>query len=166
MEFFDSPKTIRRRILALWLPRLPTDRLHKLEPTLDGTPLVLSIQSSNARIVYAVDRNAARLNLRAGMPLASARAIVTDLKVLEADPPADRRKLTEIADWSDRFSPFVSLDLPHGLVMDITGVGHLFGCNAVNGEEALLTLLCNSLASYGYAACAAIAGTAVAAQAA
>jgi protein ImuB len=165
MEFFDSPKTIRRRILALWLPRLPTDRLHRLEPTLDRTPLVLSIQSSNARIVYAIDRNAARLNLRAGMPLASARAIVNDLKVLEADPPADRRKLTEIADWCDRFSPFVSIDPPHGLVMDITGVGHLFSRNAANGEEALLSLLCNSLVSHGYAACAAIAGTAVAARA-
>jgi protein ImuB len=163
MEFFDSPKTIRRRILALWLPRLPTDRLHRLEPVPDRTPLVLSIQSSNARIVYAVDRNAARLDLRAGMPLASARAIVNDLKVVEADPPADRRKLVEIADWCDRFSPFVSLDPPHGLVMDITGVGHLFG--AGNGEEALLALLRNTLVSYGYAACAAIAGTAVAARA-
>jgi protein ImuB len=169
MEFFESPKTTRRRILALWLPRLPTDRLHRHGcDTQDSKPLALSIQSSNARIVYAVDRNAARLNLKAGMPLASARAIVNDLKVLEADPPADRRKLIEIADWCDRFSPFVSLDPPHGLVMDITGVGHLFDSEklgARGGEEALLTLLHGALTRHGYAACVAIAGTAVAARA-
>lgn len=102
------------------------------------------------------------------MPLASARAMVNDLNVLEADPPADRRKLIEIADWCDRFSPFVSLDPPHGLVMDITGVGHLFDAGkhgARRGEEALLHLLRNTLIRHGYAACAAIAGTAVAARA-
>ena len=128
---------------------------------------MLSIQSANARILYAVDHNAAHLNLKAGMPLASARAIVNDLKIVEADPPADRKKLIEIADWCDRFSPFVSLDPPHGVVMDITGVGHLFEDRNIpaSGEETLLMLLRNTVVTHGYAACAAIAGTAMAARA-
>jgi len=94
------------------------------------------------------------------MPLASARAIVGGLAVVEADLPADRRKLIEIADWCDRFSPFVSLDPPHGLVLDITGVSHLF-----DGEEPMLRSLRGTLIAAGFTACAAIAGTAVAARA-
>ena len=129
------------------------------------TPLVLSVKSSNARIVYAVDRAAARLGLKPGMPLASARARVSALELGEPDPAADRGKLIEIADWCDRFSPFVSLDPPHGLVLDITGVSHLFEKDGSSGEEAMLHLLRSTLTRNGYTACAAIAGTAVAARA-
>ncbi|MEI9886271.1 MAG: DNA polymerase Y family protein [Rhizomicrobium sp.] len=166
MELSPSPQR-RRRILALWLPRLPAERLRRLGiiARQDRTPLVLSVKSGNARILYAVDLAAARLGLKAGMPLASARAMVNDLRIVEADPPADRQTLKDIADWCDRFSPFVSLDPPHGLVMDITGVGHLFADKKTGGEEAMLALLRGTLAAGGYTACAAIAGTAVAARA-
>ncbi|MBS0472816.1 MAG: DNA polymerase Y family protein [Proteobacteria bacterium] len=157
----------RRRILALWLPRLPAERWRRLNPpgAAPAKPLVFSQRSANARIVYALDRDAARLGLRAGMPLASARAIVGEIEIVEADPAADRRKLVEIADWCDRFSPFVTLDPPHGLVLDITGVSHLFADASGNGEEKLLAALCNALRKGGFTACAAIAGTAVAARA-
>ncbi|HEY0300322.1 MAG TPA: DNA polymerase Y family protein [Rhizomicrobium sp.] len=167
MELSPSPQRTRR-ILALWLPRLPADRLRQHDRTIDKrdrTPLVLSVKSGNARILYAVDRAAARLGLKAGMPLASARAMVNDLRVVEADPPADRATLKQIADWCDRFSPFVALDPPHGLVMDITGVGHLFAGESASGEAAMLDRLCGTLGARGYGACAAIAGTAVAARA-
>ncbi|MGH8324185.1 MAG: Y-family DNA polymerase, partial [Steroidobacteraceae bacterium] len=151
----------RRRILALWLPRLPTDRLRRGK---DGgapdEPLVLSIRDSNARIVYAVDRNAARLKLKPGMPLASARAMVGTLAVVESDPQADARLLAAIADWCDRFTPLVALDPPHGLLLDTTGASHLFG-----GEAAMLQAVRTSLAKQGFAVRAAIAGTAAAARA-
>lgn len=99
------------------------------------------------------------------MPLASARAIVGEIEIVEADPAADRRKLVEIADWCDRFSPFVSLDPPHGLVLDITGISHLFAVGGDTGEEHLLATLCGALRKGRFTACAAIAGTAVAARA-
>jgi protein ImuB len=156
----------RRRILALWLPRLPAERWRRLNPpgaAPDKTPLLFSLKSANARIVYAVDRNAARLGLKAGMPLASARAIVNEITVVEADLAADRRKLSEIADWCDRFSPFVTLDPPHGLVLDITGVAHLFA--AKDGEQAMLDAIRSALRKGRFTAFAAIAGTAVAARA-
>lgn len=123
-------------------------------------PLVLSIRSGAARVLYAVDRNAASLKLSPGMPLASARAMVEALHVAPADPPADAQLLDAIADWCDRFTPFVALDPPHGLLLDITGASHLFG-----GERAMLERACTALGGHGFTARGAIAGTAMAARA-
>ena len=78
--------------------------------------------------------------LSIGLPLANARAICPEITVHDADEPADRKTLEDIADWSDRFTPLVALDLPHGLFLDITGGAHLFG-----GEAALLRMVCGAL---------------------
>src|SRR5690242_7921639 len=156
MEFSVSP-TIRRRILALWFARLPTDRLQRRCASPDDRPLVLSIKSNNARILYAVDRKAARLRLTPGMPLASARAMARELNVVEADGPADAKLLATIADWCDRYTPFVSIDGVDGLLLDVTGATHLFG-----GEAAMLKTVCAAMTRQGFTVRAAIAGTAAA----
>ncbi|HVE03624.1 MAG TPA: hypothetical protein VNB30_06175 [Rhizomicrobium sp.] len=156
MEFSVS----RRRILALWFARLPTDRLQRRCASPDDRPLVLSIKSNNARILYAVDRKAARLRLTPGMPLASARAMVRELNVVEADGPADAKLLATIADWCDRYTPFVSIDGVDGLLLDVTGATHLFG-----GEAAMLKTVCAAMTRQGFTVRAAIAGTAAAARA-
>src|ERR1700746_354162 len=106
MELFASP-TIRRRILALWFARLPTDRLQRRCASPDDRPLVVSIKSNNARILSALDRKVAQQGLKPGMALASARAMVCELAVAEADEAADTKLLCAIADWCDRFTPFV-----------------------------------------------------------
>ncbi|MGZ6008470.1 MAG: Y-family DNA polymerase [Rhizomicrobium sp.] len=160
MELSASPP-IRRRILALWFARLPTDRLQRRRPASpDDPPLVLSIKSNNARILYAVDRKAARQGLNPGMALASARAMVRELAVAEADETADAKLLTGIADWCDRFTPFVAIDGVDGLLLDVTGATHLFG-----GEAAMLETVRASIACQGFTVRAALAGTAAAARA-
>lgn len=145
----------------MWLPRLPTDRIRRRNGgTPDKTPLILSLKDANARIVYAVDGNAARAGLKAGMPLASAQAIVNAATALEADLPGDATLLSQIADWCDRFTPFVALDPPHGLLLDITGTDHLFG-----GEQAMLNTICRAFRNQGFLCYGAIAGTEAAARA-
>jgi protein ImuB len=86
--------------------------------------------------------------------------MVPALAVSAADDAADRRLLERLAEWCDRFTPFVALDAPHALLLDITGASHLFG-----GERALLDKLCGALLRQGFAVRAAIAGTAAAARA-
>jgi protein ImuB len=66
--------------------------------------------------------------------------------------------LTQIADWCDRFTPYVALDGPHRLLLDVTGVSHLFG-----SEQAMLDMVCERLKAQGFAVRGALAGTAVAA---
>jgi len=154
-----------RRILAVWLARLPTDRLCRKDGSLsdfkpeDG-PLVISRRASNALYIHALNRHAQRLGLYRNQPLANAQAIVRRLRVLPADEKADAALLDSIADWCDRFTPWVACDAPDGLLLDITGSAHLFG-----GEAAMLQLVRTKLAAQGFAVTAAIAGTTPAARA-
>jgi protein ImuB len=108
----------------------------------------------------AVDRKATALGLCVGMTLADARAMLPALKVMTANEPADRTLLEQIAEWCDRYTPFVALDPPHALLLDVTGVAHLFG-----GEKSLLDQIHSDLSRQGFTVRGALAGTAAAARA-
>jgi protein ImuB len=158
----------RRRILSLWLPRLPIDRIKRqlalgnaapAKPNASDDPSVVVAKQNNALQIFALDDAAAVLGLAIGLPLANARAICPHLKVFDADEAADAMALKAIAGWCDRFTPLVALDSPHGLLLDITGCVHLFG-----GEAAMMRRLCDVLTAQGFAVSAAIAGTAVCAR--
>jgi len=154
----------RRRFLSLWLPRLPIDRIKRQLARVNAAPAnldpgIVVAKQNNALQIYALDDAAAQLGLEIGLPLANARAICPHLQVFDADEAADAKALNDIADWCDRFTPLVALDLPHGLFLDITGCAHLFG-----REAALMRLLCSVLTVQGFAVSAAIAGTSVCAR--
>ena len=123
-------------------------------------PLLVAGKVGNSLLVTAVDKAAARIGLSAGMTVATARAIHPTLQVIDADDAADRALIESLADWCDRFTPLVALDLPHGLLLDITGCAHLFG-----DEAAMMQTMTRVLTQQGFGVCAAIAGTAVAARA-
>ncbi|MDH6693123.1 protein ImuB [Bradyrhizobium japonicum] len=122
-------------------------------------PSVVVAKDHNAILLHAIDEAAVRAGLSIGLPLANARAICPELTVYDADPAADLKTLNDIADWCDRFTPLVALDLPYGLFLDITGCAHLFG-----GERALLQTVTGALSRRGFAVSAAIAGTSIAAR--
>ncbi len=75
--------------MALWLPRLPTDRLMRHNGAPFKAPLVISGKSGNALHVHALEARAERLGLHQGQPLANARAMVQSLCVIPADEKAD-----------------------------------------------------------------------------
>src|SRR5665213_3657435 len=136
----------KRRILALWFARLPTDRLlRKNGGAPFKAPLIVSGKTGNALHVHALETRAARLGLYKGQPLANARAMVQPLAIVPADEKADAALLDAIADWCDRFTPLVSLDAPDGLFLDITGAAHLFG-----GEIAMLACVTDAIAKQGF----------------
>jgi protein ImuB len=168
----------RRRILSLWLPRLPTDRIKRQqtpktlsreavigsrEGGVSNRPLdepnIVVAKDNNMLRISALDDAAAHVGLTVGLPLANARAICPDVQVHDADEIADTEALNAIADWCDRFTPLVALDPPHGLFLDITGCAHLFG-----GEAAMMNLMCGILTAQAFTVSAAIAGTAVCAR--
>ena len=121
---------------------------------------MLVAKIDNALRLSAVDRKATALGLAIGQPLANARAMLPNLKVVAANDPADLKLLTQIADWCDRFTPFVALDGQQRLLLDVTGVSHLFG-----GEQAMLDRIRKGLLAHGLAVRGALAGTTVAARA-
>ena len=113
------------------------------------------------RAVVAVDRAAQALGVRPGLALAQAQARVPDLHIEPADPAADAAALARLALWAlRRYSPVVAIDLPDGLLIDATGVAHLFG-----GETALLDELRVRLTAARLGSRVALAGTVGAAHA-
>ncbi|HEY8063220.1 MAG TPA: DNA polymerase Y family protein [Methylosinus sp.] len=145
------------RCLALFLPRLPTDRLSRRPQPKNASseteaPLAVWAKLGGAERLTAVDARAAADGLVPGMAVADARAMRPALRLAEADPPADAELLGRIADWCRRFTPLAATDPPDGLLMDVTGAAHLFG-----GEAALLTEVERRLAAQGFAARGAIA---------
>jgi protein ImuB len=78
----------------------------------------------------AVDQQARELGLAIGMTLADARTRVPELIAFDRDELADQRWLERLADDCIRYTPMVALDAPNGLILDITGCAHLWGCEA------------------------------------
>lgn len=117
-------------------------------------------KEKNALRLFALDRKATAQGLSIGQPLANARAVLPELKVMAANDGADHKLLERIADWCDRFTPFVALEPPRALLLDVTGATHLFG-----GEAALLDRILRALRKQGFAVRGALAGTAMAARA-
>ena len=114
----------------------------------------------NALRIHALDLKASRCNLRIGMPLANALAMVPHIDIVEADERADAELLNRIADWCDRYTPYVALDPPHALLLDITGVPHLFG-----GERPMVDAVQAGLRGQTFTVSSGVAGTSVAARA-
>jgi protein ImuB len=143
------------RCLAVFLPRLSTDRILRKESArspADEAPLAVWAESGGGERLAAVDARAERAGLAPGMTVADARAMRPTLRLMKADPAADAALLARVADWCRRFTPLAATDPPDGLVMDVTGAAHLFG-----GEAAMLAEVERRLAAQGFAARAALA---------
>ena len=124
-------------------------------------PLVIAGRDGRRRAVVAADRAAQALGVLPGLALAQAQARVPDLHIEPADPAADAAALARLALWAlRRYSPVVAIDLPDGLLIDATGVAHLFG-----GETALLDELRVRLTAARLGSRVALAGTVGAAHA-
>ena len=115
---------------------------------------------------------------------ADARTLVPDLVTTAVEPQADRRLIETLANWCDRYTPWVAIDPlgsaiaeegaeacsaggfggDAGLLLDVTGCGHLFGKDEA-GERALLADLVERLARHDFTCRAAMADTAGAAWA-
>jgi protein ImuB len=144
-----------RRILSVWLRRLPTDRIERRAHPRADIPLVVVATINSARRIEAMNDAAARLGLRTGMALADARAMYPSLAAVDTQPDADLHCLETIADWCDRYTPLIGLDAPDGLFLDISGCAHLFG-----GEAGLSRDLRQRLVRLGFHVRAAIAPSA------
>ena len=108
--------------------------------------------------LVALDAEALRQGLTIGQSVSDARAMVPDLELREIDQAATEAAFADFADWHSYVSPIVAVltDVtPYGdLVLDITGVSHLFG-----GEEAVLAKVTSRLRELGISVIGAIAPT-------
>jgi protein ImuB len=150
-----------RRVVSLFLPTWPTDRLRR-RPGAPGRdePLVTAAREGSRRVLASVDAAARKLGLVPGMTVAHAQALVPGVETIEAQPDEDAAALARLALWCLRYAPIVAPDPPDGILVDIAGADHLHG-----GEAPLLRDLVRRLRRSGVAAKAAVADTAGAAWA-
>ncbi|MBT4745013.1 MAG: DNA polymerase Y family protein [Rhodospirillaceae bacterium] len=174
----NSKNQTGKRMLSLWLPYWPTDRLYRAQynaqynsqhHTRQQVPeaerdkslaLALIAAQQGGQRVAAVNAAAAVAGIGLGMMLTDARALLPGLSVHPMAPEEDARALAGLADWCGRYSPWVSLDNEdgrdaggqYGICLDVTGCAHLFG-----GEDAMLTDLARRLHGFAIQARLAIA---------
>lgn len=114
---------------------------------------------TDAPRIVAVNPVARAYGLTVGETLADARARIGALEVRIAEPAADAKALTRLAQWATRYTPSVALYKDHngtdGFFLDVTGATHLLG-----GEDNLLADLARRLKAFGVPARLALAETA------
>ncbi|MEW5684973.1 MAG: DUF6504 family protein [Pseudomonadota bacterium] len=124
------------RILCAWSPLWAIANWRRRNPRTDAPPdaahppFALIATEQQARRLWAVSPEAARLGLRVGQKATDALALVPELASADAEPEADAAALDELVHWCVRFSPAVAADRPDGLFLDISGVAHLWGGEA------------------------------------
>src|SRR5262245_27836793 len=142
-----------KRVMCVYLPRWPLQRLWHARPELRAKPVAIAAArsgeqsrtrgtasaarfaaSARAKVLVCCDR-AARAGVRPGMPVAEARATCRHLTVCDEDPANDLRALKKLAAWAERYSPTVGLEegpAPLCLLLDVTGCAACF-----HGEDRL-----------------------------
>lgn len=149
------------RILSVWSPNWPITCWRRKNPSASpDEPFALIRLERGVRVLHAANEAARGLGLHPGQKATDAAALAPELKLEDADLAAEAASLTALTDWCVRYAPAVAADAPDGLLLDITGVTHLFG-----GEGAMLADLTHRLARAGIPALGAVADTAGAAWA-
>lgn len=145
---------MQKRYMAIWLRHLLTDGLALRRPDLKEVPFVLATPVKNRVIITAANIQAEQQGAFTGMAVADARAALAGLMVINDTPGRAAKLLKLLGLWCIRFTPFVAIDMPDGLVLDIQGCTHLWGNEAGYLKEIVL-----KLRNAGFDARAAIADT-------
>lgn len=116
-------------------------------PKAPEIPLATIAKVKGAQRLIGLDARAQALGLTRGMGLASARAMHPGLLVAQADLRAEREVFAAVLAWCRRFTPLIAADGEDGLMLDISGVAHLFG-----GEAGLCAQIEQRLAAQGFGA--------------
>jgi protein ImuB len=143
-----------KRYMSIWFPHLITDWHTRRCPELQGRPIVITAKDHGRLVITATNTEAEQQGISPGMAAADAKAIVAGLQVIDEIPTKAAQLLNAIGEWCIRFTPVVAVDMPDGLILDITGCPHLW-----NGEEAYLNDITVKLRDRGYDIRAAIADT-------
>lgn len=126
-----------RRVMSIWLPRLPLDRrVRREDPRVEGV-FAITREIKNAKRLTHISDAGLRAGLVAGMSATDARTLCPELLTEPADPVREEALLRALRRWADRLSPWGALDGMDGIVIDISGCAHLYGGEAAMRIEAI-----------------------------
>jgi len=145
---------MHKRFVTIWFRHLTTDWLTLKRPALQNMPFVFAAPDHGRLIITASNAAAEAQDVSPGMAAADAKAIIPELQVIDDIPGQAAKLLKALGEWCIRYSPVIAVDLPDGLILDISGCAHLWG-----GERAYLKEIVTRLQSKGYDVRAAMADT-------
>ncbi len=140
--------------MAIWFRHLLTDGLALRRPGLKELPFVLVMPVKNRIVITASSPLAEQQGAFTGMAVADARAAVPKLVAIDDTPGKAAKLLRLLGLWCIRYTPIVTIDLPDGLLLDISGCAHLW-----NDERGYLKEIVLKLRNAGFDTRAAIADT-------
>ena len=145
-----------RRILSLWFPRLGADRLVRAGrgPVMPDQPFVVVRDTGQAQVLTWLSPAASACGLTPGQPVRDARALCPGLVTHLHSDQADAAFLSGLRRWAGKFTPWVGVEPPASLILDVTGCAHLFG-----GEDALVAQINAECADLGLSVRAGLADT-------
>ncbi len=145
---------MKERFVTIWFRFLKTDWHQRRKPALKDIPFALSKKDHGREVISAVNPHALALGIVTEMAVADARVILPTLQILPDEEGHETRILSGLATWFNRYTPWVAIDPPDGLVLNATGCAHLWG-----GEQGYLTDIVERLNVLGYTAQIAISDT-------
>ncbi|CAN5809901.1 DNA polymerase Y family protein [soil metagenome] len=136
---------MQKRYVSIWFRYLKTDWFVRRQPGLKQLPFVLVAPDHGRMIITAANDIAEQQGVHIGMALADANAIISSLQYFDDQPALPEKLLNGIAEWCIRFTPAVAIDMPDGLMLDVSGCAHLWGA-----ERPYLADIYKRLKGFGY----------------
>ena len=143
-----------KRFVSIWFRSLVTDWLIIKKPALQNMAFVFAAPDHGRMRITAASPLAQAQGIYTGMVVADARTILPLLQVFNDKPERAVNLLRGIAEFCIRYTPIAAIDLPDGIILDVSGCAHLW-----NGERPYLSEIINRLRSKGYHIRAAMADT-------
>ena len=104
---------------CLCFPSLALDIFARAWSGEDKARRFVVASGGNAPKVVAANGAARDAGIRAGQSIATALALAPDIVLRDRDPTAEASALAQIATWTLRFTPQVSLGPPDAIVLEI-----------------------------------------------
>lgn len=136
---------MKRRFVSIWFRHLMTDWMTLRRPEIRELPFVLAIPVRGRVIITSANALAEAQGITMGMAMADARAIVPSLEMMDDMPGQAAKLLKALGEWCIRYTPLIAVDMPDGLILDVSGCTHLWG-----GERAYLGTIIKVLRNKGY----------------
>jgi len=143
-----------RRYASIWFRHLKTDWKVRRQPELKDIPFVMAAPEHGRMVIKAANAVAQEKGIDVDMVVADCRAILPTLQVFDDKPELTDKLLNALAEWCLRYTPVVTVDLPDGLILDVSGCPHLWG-----GEQPYLKDIVTKMRGFGYDVRAAMADT-------
>jgi protein ImuB len=142
--------------IALELPSLPLQVAERAGASRE--PLVIAEGPEQRPVVVCANEAAQAAGVNEGQPVAAAKALALDLRVVPRDRVAEREALERLAAWASQFTPMSCVD-GQGLALEVESTLRLF-----DGHARLASAIRQGVRELGFHAALGIAPTPLAAR--